>query len=48
MQKKKKKEKKEKREEKKFLPKNLEELLLIYLAETNISRAIDDVLQIFT
>lgn len=41
------KKKKEKRTEKKFLPENLEELLLICLAETKISQAIN-LLQIFT
>lgn len=37
----------QKRKEKKFLLKNLEELLLIYLAETKTSQAIN-LLQIFT
>lgn len=37
----------QKRTENKFLPKNLEELLLIHLAETKISQAIN-LLQIFT
>lgn len=37
----------QKRTENKFLPKNLEELLLMHLAETKISQAIN-LLQIFT
>lgn len=36
-----------KRREEKFLPKNLEDLLLMYLAERKISQAIN-LLQIFT